>query len=102
MANLNLKIRDGVTGKEVEAELPDDVSIRDLLPAITNELNIAQAGNRKLINKTQNFEYNDEDNLSSRGTVENDRCLLTYEPEFGSTELVDFHFTANFIIRSYD
>jgi hypothetical protein len=83
MANLNLKIRDGVTGKEVDAELPEDVPISDLLPAITNELEITQAGNRKLVNKSQNFEYNDEDTLSSRGTVEGDNCLLTYEPEFG-------------------
>ena len=90
MANLNLKIRDGVTGKEVEAELPDDVPIRDLLPAITNELDIMQAGNRKLINKTQNFEYNDDDTLSSRGTAESDSCLLTYEPEFGNCRLVRY------------
>jgi hypothetical protein len=83
MADINLNIRDGVTGKEVDAELPDDIPIRDLLPAITNELDIPQAGNRKLINKSQQFEYNDEDSLASRDTQPNDVCLLTYEPEFG-------------------
>ncbi len=83
MAEIVLKIKDGVTGKEVEATLPDDVTIHDLLPAITNELEIAQAGNRKLINKTKSFEYNDDDTLISRETGNKDHCLLTYEPEFG-------------------
>lgn len=83
MAALNINVRDGVTGKEVTVELPDDVPMRDLLTALTNELQITQAGHRKLINKSQNFEYNDDDTLSSRGTKLKDNCLLTYEPEFG-------------------
>ncbi len=83
MAKLNLIIRDGVTGKQIQDEFPVDVPIRDLLPDISNKLTIPQSGSRKLINKTQSFEYNDDDTLLSRDTNENDVCLLTYEPEFG-------------------
>ena len=84
MAEIEIKLKDGVTGKAVDAELPDDVPIRDLLPAITNELGINDADERRLINKTQSFEYDPDDTLAGRATVEGDTCLLTYEPIFGA------------------
>jgi hypothetical protein len=83
MAYSEIYIRDGITGKEVEAELPDNVAIKDLLPAITAELGLENLINRKLINKTKVYEYNDEDTLASRGTNNRDLCLLTYEPVIG-------------------
>ena len=83
MGDLNVRLKDGVTGTEVQAELPDDCSVRELLPAIVEQLSITQVDNLKLQNKSQGFEYGEEDTLSSRGTKANDTCLLTYEPEQG-------------------
>ena len=83
MANITIYVRDGITAKEFEAEVPDNVIIRDLLPAIANELRIESASGQHLINKSQNFEYDADDTLVSRDTQEKDICILTYEPAFG-------------------
>ncbi len=79
MAYITITLKDSTTGKEVELELPDDVSIRELLPAITETLGIEHAEQRQLQNKTQSFDYLEQDTLSSRHTREDDLCILKYE-----------------------
>ena len=84
MASIDIHVKDVVTGKVVEMELPDDVPMRDLLPEVTNKLGIRDAGGHKLSNKTKGFEYNEEDTLASKGTEKGDKCELAYEPEWGN------------------
>ncbi len=79
MSSITVLLKDSTTGKEVEIELPDNVIIKDLLPAITHALGIDYAEQRQLQNKTQAFDYLEIDTLKSRETKEYDICILKYE-----------------------
>jgi len=79
MLPITILLKDSTTGKEVEIELPSDVLIKDLLPAITHALGIDYAEQRQLQNKTQAFDYLETDTLRSRHTRMNDMCILKYE-----------------------
>lgn len=79
MADISIIVRDAATGARTEVEVPDDVQMRDLLPTLAENLKIEDAGELRLQNKTQNFEYNDTDTLVGRETKPNDVCLLSYE-----------------------
>lgn len=83
MADIEVEIRDVVTGEAIEAELPDDQPISVLLPVITDQLGITEAGRHKLVNKSQKFEYNEDDTLGSRNTRPNDNLALSYDATFG-------------------
>ncbi len=79
MADITIVLKDSTTGREVELELQDDVAIKDLLPAITHALGIEYAEQRQLQNKTQSFDYLENDTLGSRITQNCDLCILKYE-----------------------
>ena len=79
MSDISIKVRNAATGSVVEAELPDDAQMGDLLPILAEKLEIRDAGQLRLKNKTQDFEYNDTDTLAGRGTNANDICLLSHE-----------------------
>ncbi|MGB0839163.1 MAG: EsaB/YukD family protein [Chitinophagales bacterium] len=79
MANITIVLKDSTTGREVEIELPNDLPIRDLLPAITHALGIEYAEQRQLQNKTQSFDYLEADTLATRQTKNGDLCILKYE-----------------------
>ena len=79
MQEIIITLKDSTTGREVDVELPADVPISDLLPAITHELGIDYAEQRHLQNKSQLFDYNENDTLASRATEEYDLCILKYE-----------------------
>jgi hypothetical protein len=64
--------------------------MKDLLPAIIFELGFNKFHNQHLSNKTKNFKYNDDDTLATKGTEEQDYCLLTYEFELGKPEPINF------------
>ena len=81
MAQINIILQDSWTGKLFDIELPDDVDVKTLLSAIFTELKIIDfnQSERKLVNKSQGFEYNEKDTLSSRGTKPNSKCFLFYD-----------------------
>jgi len=79
MAEIKIRLRDSVTEKQVEVELPDDVAVKNLLPEITRELGVKESIQHRLTNKTQGFEYNEDDTLASRGTKPDAECVLAYE-----------------------
>ena len=79
MANITIILKDSTTGREVEVELPADIPIKDLLPAITHNLGIEYAEQRQLQNKTQLFDYLEADTLASKKTKNHDLCILKYE-----------------------
>lgn len=87
MSNITIILKDSTTGREVEIELPHEVAIKELLPAITNALGIEYAEQRQLQNKTQSFDYLESDTLASRETQEYDLCILKYETIQGWDEL---------------
>jgi len=76
---ITIILKDSTTGREVEVELPLDIEIDELLPAITQALGIEYAEQRQLQNKTQAFDYAENDTLRSRHTRDGDMCLLKYE-----------------------
>ncbi|HRI28093.1 MAG TPA: EsaB/YukD family protein [Chitinophagales bacterium] len=57
MSYITIVLKDSTTGKEVDIELPDNVTIKELLPAITQALGIDYAEQRQLQNRTQAFDY---------------------------------------------
>lgn len=79
MPTTTILLKDSTTGKEVEIELPENVLIKELLPAITHALGIDYAEQRQLQNKSQAFDYLETDTLRSRNTGMNDLCILKYE-----------------------
>lgn len=85
MSYITIVLKDSTTGKEVDIELPDNVTIKELLPAITHALGIDYAEQRQLQNRTQSFDYLENDTLRSRKTNENDLCILKYETIQGNS-----------------
>ena len=85
MPMLEIKLKDTVTGKIYDVELPDDVELRDLLPTLAEKTGLQDTGGHKLRNSTKGFEYNENDTLAGRGTEQGDKCEIAYEPEFGLT-----------------
>lgn len=91
MPDITITIHDSISRKRTEVEVPDDVSMKELLPIICEQLNQQADGsppdgyfsNFQLQNKTQRFEYNDEDTLASRNTQPGDVCLLGYDFDAG-------------------
>ncbi len=79
MSEVTIVLKDSITGREVEMELPDYEPIRDLLPAITHALGIEYAEQRQLQNRSQAYDYLETDTLKSRGTRNQDICILKYE-----------------------
>lgn len=79
MGDISIMVRNAATGNVVEAELPDDAQMRELLPTLAERLEIRNAGQLRLKNKTQNFEYNDTDTLVGRHTNPGDVCMLSHE-----------------------
>ncbi len=86
MADIIITLKDSTTGKEVVVELPDNVPIKTLLPQITEGLGIEHAEQRQLQNKTQSFDYLENDTLASKRTNANDLCILKYETIQGWVE----------------
>ncbi|MGE5341249.1 MAG: hypothetical protein ACM3SY_07180 [Candidatus Omnitrophota bacterium] len=84
MSDISIIVRHAATGRVVEVELPDDAQMRELLPILAEKLEIQNAGQLRLTNKNQHFEYNDTDTLAGRGTVPKDICLLNHEVIQGS------------------
>ncbi len=78
-----LFIKDSGTGKEYNVEIPADSLIKDALLGLSLELKISSAQNFILSNKTQGFVYEENDTFLSRGTQNNDLCVLQYEPVLG-------------------
>ena len=87
MPQLKVTIVDTITNTEKETELPDNVATKRLLPQLAKQWGVQQqAGGRynyQLMNKTQGFNYTDEDTLESRGTKVGDVLGFTYEFEAG-------------------
>ena len=91
MPDITITIHDTISRKRTEVEVPDDVPMSELLLVICEQLNPQADGsppdgafsNFQLTNKTQNFEYNDEDTLASRETQPDDVCLLGYDFDAG-------------------
>jgi hypothetical protein len=82
-AHNTIRIKDEITGKEMEAELPNDVEMKDLLPALLSELGVKSLAKQRLKNISQDFQYDNDDTLAARGTMNQDYCSLHYESEFG-------------------
>jgi hypothetical protein len=75
-------------GGEMEADLPDDVSIKDLVPGILgqiDELKEADPSVWGLYNKSRQFRYNPDDTLASRETAEGEKLGLIPSPVAGRT-----------------
>lgn len=83
MGQVNITLLRADTNQEFDVELPDDVEIRRLLPAVLGELALPTMSNDGNIisygisNKRTGQEYGESDVLSSSSTKEGDTLLLT-------------------------
>lgn len=83
MAQISVSLIRADTNQEFEVELPDNASIKELLPALVKELGLPLKGpdgnvvSYEISNKRTGFEYKEHDTLQSRSTKPGDVILLT-------------------------
>ncbi len=77
-----IDVENAMTGMTAELELPKASPMRDLLPAIAEQLSMRPQG-LQLRNKSQGFTYAENDTLESRETQEKDFCQLSAVAEQG-------------------
>jgi len=79
MAGITVSLVLDQADEEMQAQLPNNVSIQDLIRDILNniaELRQADASGWGLYNKTRQFKYNAADTLASRSTGQDERLGL--------------------------
>jgi len=81
-----IDVENAMSGMTAELELPKDSPMRDLLPAIAEQMDMKPQG-LQLRNKTQGFTYGEMDTLASRNTKEKDHCQLSAVAEQGANVL---------------
>lgn len=83
MGQLNITLLRADTNQEYDVELPDDIEISRLLPALIGELGLPTMGDGGNVvsygvsNKRTAREYGENDTLGSLGTKDGDTLLLT-------------------------
>ena len=85
MAELMIRLRDNRTGKELELEVDDGIIIKEMMDDLLNAMSITREtqSDYKLYNKTQGFEYNNDDTLKSKNTQAQDLLSINFENKFG-------------------
>jgi len=73
-------------GGEMEADLPDDVPVGDLIPGVLEQIDELKESDPSvwgLYNKSRQFRYNPDDTLASRETAEGEKLGLIPSPVAG-------------------
>lgn len=83
MAQISVTLIRADTNQEFDVELPDDVPVQELLPALVKELGLPLTGpdgapvSYELSSKRTGLQYRERDSLGKGGTKEGDVLLLT-------------------------
>lgn len=93
MASIEVNVIHMAANTKKRVLLPDDLPVRDLMPKIIKAMGgePGAPGGSRLINKSQAFDYNEGDTLSSRGTKPDDMLGLVQEFQAGSSRRSSCH-----------
>jgi hypothetical protein len=73
-----ISLKDAVTGEQFTLDLPSDVRMKELLPAIAEKLKINNGSDFTLMNAIQDFQYQPDDTFISTKSENFDFCILNY------------------------
>ena len=91
---INVEFKDPATGKEWDIEVPDDVAIGELLPAMLRESRLSLCGTDcQLLNQRTGTVYAECETLRER-TLEGDTLLLVHANASGPDVRVDLEIAA--------
>lgn len=75
---ISISLKNAVTSQKFALDLPSDVRMIELLPALAEKLEITNGSDFILMNATKKFHYQSHDSFISTNTKDFDYCILEY------------------------